>query len=1126
MRSPLTERRRRVIVCAAVVLLWIGGLAGPNGVRANGADAATPPDASAATLARDILNAAGVRGGLVVHVGCGRSGGSAQPGALAAALRAGDAYVVHGLAREAATVEAARATVRARGAYGPVSVDRLIRSDPFGTGPRLPYVDNLVSLLVAEDPGEVPIPEVMRVLAPGGVAMVGGKKIVKPRPAGLDEWTHFLHGPDNNAVAADTVVGPPRRMQWLAAPTWTRHHGWDKGTRPAVRGVVSAGGRLFYMVDEATAAHIRAPSRWVLLARDAFNGVQLWRKPLGHAGYPPRLEQLWRTLVTDGDRLYAPLGPAEPLSALDAATGEVIRTYPETEGVEEVIASGGTLFVVTGGKTALAVRAGTGQVRWRWTPPDGAGIVPLTLAASGDKVFVKTDTHIECVSAETGQGLWRFRPKGAGKRKRLRWPRAKLIATGGVVLCSYGGTNPEVLNRDAWQYLGSHPRVNAYGGTLAALSAEDGRVLWTTAYKPGLESYPGDVFVIGGRVWLGPDFAEARDLHTGRVRRRLDVLERLWTTGHHHRCYPEKATTRYILNAKRGVEMMDLTGSNHSRNNWVRGTCRVGVVPCNGLLYAPPHSCGCYMEAKLYGFWALAAGGGEERPPAETPAPAAKPPHAEGDRLERGPAYGAEITNIKSGISTLKSEISETAWPTYRHDAARSGSTAAAVPADPAPLWRGEVGGRLSPPVVAGGRVLVAEVDAHRLVCLDAQTGREAWTVTAGGRIDSPPTVYRGRVLAGSADGRVTCLRLSDGALLWRFRAAPADRRAVAMDQVESLWPVPGSVLVLEAGGAAGDGGDGAVAYVAAGRSSYLDGGLWLYGLDPCTGRVLHEARVRTESPNAPPPPGSDPAEMRRRFAQNATDYKTFTAPDRSDAFSMAGARRAVLVADGDSVYLRHLRFDRRLVRQGEPRPHLFSTSSLLDGAEIHRSHWVLGTGDFSRTPVAYSWIAYKPRKGAGGKLSVPYGLMLAFDASRVWGVRRNHLMRSKLAGKGLYALFGQARPESAGAGRPDFREDGVRLAWTAALPLRPRAMVRAGRHLLIAGMPDAFDAKRPSAPCNAAFEGEGAGVLHVASADDGRRVGGRPLEAPPVWDGLAVTPGRLYLSLTNGTLVCLGAER
>ena len=67
-----------------------------------------PADAKA--TAREVLEAAGVRGGLVVHVGCG-------DGRLTVALRANDSYLVHGLDAEAANVAKARETVRA--AAGP-----------------------------------------------------------------------------------------------------------------------------------------------------------------------------------------------------------------------------------------------------------------------------------------------------------------------------------------------------------------------------------------------------------------------------------------------------------------------------------------------------------------------------------------------------------------------------------------------------------------------------------------------------------------------------------------------------------------------------------------------------------------------------------------------------------------------------------------------------------------------------------------------------------------------------------------------------------------------------------------------------------------------------------------------
>ena len=1045
--------------------------------------------AQGAVSGEELLQSSEIRGGLVVHVGCGE-------GELTAALRAGDGYIVHGLDANPANVERARAHVRSLGLYGPVSIDTF-------DGQRLPYVDNLVNLIVAEDLGEVPTAEVLRVLCPRGVAYVmrDGRwtKTVKPRPEEIDEWTHFLHGPDNNAVADDLVVGPPRRMQWLAGPQWTRNHHSDKGTQGAVRAMVSAGGRLFYMVDEATAANLGVPSRWFLVARDAFSGVVLWKKPVAAGLFPRRLEQLWRGIIADGDRVFVQMGTDRPLSALDAATGEVIQSYPGTESLEEVIKSGGRLLAVTDPRCIVALDVDSAEELWRWVPPEGVAIVPLTLAASGDKVFVQTDESVCGLSADTGEQLWRFVPQVAGKRRRLSWPREKLIAAGDVVLCSYGGIDPEVLNRDKWEYLGSHPRVNEYAGTLAALSAADGRVLWETAYKPGLESDPGDIFVIDGRVWLGPDFSEVRDLKTGRIERKESVLDRLWTTGHHHRCYPAKATSRYILTGKRGVEMIDLEGEEHSRNNWARGSCRLGVTPCNGLMYATPHSCGCFMEAKLYGFWALAS---EKEPRTEA---------AVIERLEKGPAFGQDIPNS----SFLIHHSSD--WPTYRHDPTRSGSTAAKVASELKPVWNTRVGGRVTAPVIADGRLLVADIDAHRIVCLDADNGQEQWSFSTGGRIDSPPTVYRGLVLAGCADGRVYCLRLSDGELAWRFLAAPQEINAVAFDQVESLWPVHGSVLVKDA-----------VAYATAGRSSYLDGGITLYALDPATGKLLYRTQLSSEHPGATdPPPEEQRAAMEQTITQNNTDYKTFTSADRSDAFSMTGARSDVLVADADSIYLRHLRFDGRLVAQETPLPHLLSVSSLLDGAENHRSHWLLGTGDFSRTPVAYSWIAYAADKWREKGLSVPFGLMMVFDDQTVWGVRRNHLMRWKKEYPNDYVLFAQERPDrnDAAASLPDFRAEGVQLKWTAPLPLRPRAMVRADDCLLIAGMPDTIDPNDLSGAGNAAFEGLSEGLLLAVSCSDGKILHRVQLESPPVWDGMAVAAGRLYLVDRKGRVSCLAGE-
>ena len=47
-----------------------------------------------------------------------------------------------------------------------------------------------------------------------------------------------------------------------------------------------------------------------------------------------------------GDRVYVTLGFHAPLSALDAATGQTLRVYPDTEGTEEILCHKGVLLLV------------------------------------------------------------------------------------------------------------------------------------------------------------------------------------------------------------------------------------------------------------------------------------------------------------------------------------------------------------------------------------------------------------------------------------------------------------------------------------------------------------------------------------------------------------------------------------------------------------------------------------------------------------------------------------------------------------------------------------------------------------------------------------------------------------
>ena len=203
--------------------------------------------------AASLIASTGVTGqAMVVHVGCGE-------GRFTAALRTADNFLVHGLDVDADNVAQAPRNIQALGLYGPVSVDQL-------QGASLPYADGLVNLLIVGDGQSVLPQECQRVLAPGGVAVRPARRPVaedgQAAAAEMDEWTHHLHDAGGNAVAHDTVVGPPQHLQWTAGPLWARSHGWT----PSVSAMVSSGGRLFSIGDETlTGAGEAVPSKWFLV---------------------------------------------------------------------------------------------------------------------------------------------------------------------------------------------------------------------------------------------------------------------------------------------------------------------------------------------------------------------------------------------------------------------------------------------------------------------------------------------------------------------------------------------------------------------------------------------------------------------------------------------------------------------------------------------------------------------------------------------------------------------------------------------------------------------------------------------------------------------------------------------
>ncbi|KKL07608.1 hypothetical protein LCGC14_2584330, partial [marine sediment metagenome] len=393
--------------------------------------------------------------------------------------------------------------------------------------------------------------------------------------------------------------------------------------------------------------------------------------------------------------------------------------------------------------------------------------------------------------------------------------------------------------------------------------------------------------------------------------------------------------------------------------------------------------------------------------------------------------------------------------------------------------WKTKLSGRLTAPVVAGGLLVTAAPDSHQVHAIDADAGEPIWSFTAGAAVDSPPTIHKGMVIFGSADGWVYCLRAPDGVLAWRYRLAPMDRRIVAYGKVESVWPVHGSVLVQDD-----------VVYAVAGRTTHMDG-LFFYALDVVTGKKLAEQRVAKAS-----------------------------FPD-------------ILSSDGTSIFMRQIRLNKQGVVQPENVPHLYSAAGFLDDTWWHRTYWQFGirmSGNYT------GWFASGERRHSGRLMVKDETKIYGFGR---WN-QYDHIGSHVGLGKTKYLLYAvDLLPPPKPSRLPwDQKKPDLPSRWQTKIELLARGMVLSDKILFVAGPPDLFgvapgDAPHPYTPAAAqslraqreALQGKQGSLLWAVSADDGKKLSETKLDGLPAWDGLIAAGGRLYLTMQGGAVRCFSSK-
>ncbi len=655
--------------------------------------------------------------------------------------------------------------------------------------------------------------EMLRVLRPGGFALIGDRELVKPIPDGLDDWPHPYHGPDNNPLSQDQTIRAPYLTQFLANPRY--------GPAPQVG--ICAGGRFFKAFGHVAWHEREEPLLNTLVAFNGYNGAVLWKRPL-----PEGLMVHRNTIIATPDVLF--LGDDKSCKVLDAATGklrdEIAPTVDIAGGTfwKWMALQDGILFALTGEaeQTDETMRWKREAHGWPWTgiskgynqadnswgfgknlqaiDPESKKVLwchhedePIdarALCMNGERIFAfRFGAYLTCLDAKSGKVLWR---KTKNKDPELF-----------EALGSY-------LNRQSWQtnwrtavYLKCSDDALYFAGPqvpkLLALSADDGRILWEDPYDNyQLVIHPDAIYAISG-PW-GKNVSRKFDPLTGQVLAELPTGRRACTR-------PTGTVDSILYRAMGGSIRFDLAGDQPRWLSPMRPPCFDGVTIANGLLYWSPFVCDCQLS--LNGFVSVGSASDFDFQPSV----------AMEDRLETTDAQ----------LSPSPPMPSPADWPTFRGNNRRTAMTHASLPKTAHLLWQANIrttkDTRLTAPVAANGLVYVGGSDGA-VRAFSAFNGESVWSRHTGGEIRIPPTIANGRALVGSGDGCVYAFDTASGRLLWRFRAAPKDRKIPVFGKLLSTWPAASGVLV-----------DNGVAYVAAGLSNY--DGTYVYALDVATGKPV-----------------------------------------------------------------------------------------------------------------------------------------------------------------------------------------------------------------------------------------------------------------------------------------------
>ncbi len=391
--------------------------------------------AAPTTDTESLLQRVGVTKGICVVLG--------DPGATTALALADKTestlYLQYTSAEEA---EKARQAVDAKGLLGTrIYVE---------AGKAMLYMgDNLADGVIAVGEPGFTQAEMLRVLRPGGKALVKGTAVTKPAPAGLDDWSHPYHGPDNNPASKDQLARAPYLTQFLAEPRYA----------PLPQVAVASAGRVFKAFGHIAFKVREEPWLNTLAAFNGYNGTLLWRREI-----TPALMVHRNCLVATPTTVF--FADDKSCKVFDAATGELKTEIIPPEEVaggtfwKWLALENGVLYALIGdqekrdptirvgseghgwpwdplspgfnsaehtwgfGRTVLAIDPNTSKVLWSYREKEP--IDSRALCMKNGRLFAfRFGSYLTCLETSTGRTLWRQTPENGPELFKALGPYSK-----------------------------------------------------------------------------------------------------------------------------------------------------------------------------------------------------------------------------------------------------------------------------------------------------------------------------------------------------------------------------------------------------------------------------------------------------------------------------------------------------------------------------------------------------------------------------------------------------------------------------------------------------------------------------------------------------------------------------